>query len=159
MLISTHALAGALLGRALDRPGPALVMGVGSHLLLDRLPHWGQATGWPPREMSREMLRIAVVDGLTGLVLIAAVLGTVRPRSRLPVLAGIVGACAPDLDKPGRRYLGRSPWPEPFDRFHALLQVDVERPDLLPRDVAVAAAGAVATLGLLARDRSRSGDR
>ena len=159
MLITTHVLSGALLGRALGRPGPALVLGVGSHLLLDRLPHWGEAHGWPPRDMSREMFRVAVVDGLTGLALVAAVLGTVRPRSRLPVLAGIVGACAPDLDKPGLRYLGRSPWPERFDRFHALLQVDVERTDLLPRDVAGAAVGAVAVLGLLARDRVRSGGR
>jgi hypothetical protein len=91
------------------------------------------------------------VDGLTGLLLIALTARAAGPEHRAAVLLAIVGACAPDLDKPGRHWAGRSPWPAAFDRFHAMIQVDVERPELLRRDVAVVAAGAVLTLAALAR--------
>ena len=49
VLISTHVLSGALLGRTLRRPLPALLLGVGSHLRLDHLPHWGNGGGRPPQ--------------------------------------------------------------------------------------------------------------
>lgn len=149
MLISTHVLSGALLGRALGRPLPALVLGVGSHVVLDRVPHWGVATGWPPVDLDEETMRVAVTDGLVGLGLIALLLRVTPHRRRPEVLAGIVGACAPDLDKPGRRFVGRSPWPEWFDRRHASMQVAVEDPHRLPQDVAIAAVAAVATVRLL----------
>lgn len=151
MLISTHVLSGALLGRAVRRPVPALVLGAASHLLLDALPHWGHGTGWPPAPMDEQMFRVAAVDGLTGLALLALVARTAGPEHRLGVLAAVAGACAPDLDKPGRLWAGRSPWPEAFDRLHARIQVDVERPELLRRDVAVVAVGALLTLAVLAR--------
>jgi hypothetical protein len=152
VLITTHVLSGALLGRAVGRPLPALVLGTASHLALDRLPHWGRGQGWPPADLDDDEMRVAVVDGLVGLALIAVVLFVAAPRIRPAVLAGIVGACAPDLDKPARRWLGASPWPSRFDRMHAELQVDVESPGLLSQDVAIAATGATVTVGVLARD-------
>ncbi len=152
MLISTHVLSGALLGRAVGKPLPALLVGVAAHLGLDRLPHWGNANGWPPKDLDERTFRVAVVDGLVGLGLMALLVRVVPARHRPQVLAGIVGACAPDLDKPGRRFLGRSPWPQRFDELHARIQVDVESPDRLPQDVAVAAAGAAVTLAALAED-------
>ena len=152
MLISTHVLSGALLGRALGRPVPALVVGLGSHLLLDRLPHWGKGGGWPVEEMDDETFRVAVVDGLVGLTLIAVVLRVVPAARRPGVLAGIVGACLPDLDKPGRRFAGRSPWPERFDRLHAEMQVGAESPDRLAQDVAIAAVGTAVSVAVLRED-------
>jgi hypothetical protein len=149
VLISTHVASGALLGRAVGRPLPALLLGVASHLALDRLPHWGQGSGWPPQELDEQTFRVAVVDGLVGLALIALIARVVPGRHRAPVLAGIVGACAPDLDKPGRRFLGRSPWPERFDYVHATIQAGVESPDRLGQDVGVAAAGAAAAVAVL----------
>ncbi len=154
VLISTHVLSGALLGRALGRPAPALLTGIASHLVLDRLPHWGLGEGWPPPDMDDASYAIAVRDGLCGLALIAAALRVTAAEHRPQVLAGIVGACLPDLDKPGRRFLGRSPWPEWFDRFHVCLQVGVESPHLLRQDVLVSAAGAVVALAVLSRRSS-----
>ena len=151
VLISTHVASGALLGRALGRPVPALLLGAVSHLVLDRLPHWGAATGWPPPDLDGTTFRVAVVDGLAGLGLIAWLVRATPPSRRPEVLAGIVGACAPDLDKPGRHFLGRSPWPSAFDRFHALLQVRSEKPHRLPQDVVVAVALAAATTRVLRR--------
>lgn len=160
MLISTHVLSGALLGRALGRPAPALLTGIASHLVLDRLPHWGLGEGWPPPDMDDASYAIAVRDGLAarpvqrhrwGLALIAAALRVTAAEHRPQVLAGIVGACLPDLDKPGRRFLDRSPWPKWFDRLHVCLQVGVESPHLLRQDVLVSAAGAVVSLAVLSR--------
>jgi hypothetical protein len=156
VLISTHVLSGALLGRALGRPLPALLVGAVSHLALDRLPHWGRGGGWPARPMQGEDLRVAVVDGLCGLGLLALAVRATPAAARGPVLAGIVGACLPDLDKPGLLWFGRSPWPEAFDRFHADLQVDVESPGLLLHDVVLAGGAAPLALALL-RGRPRGG--
>ena len=149
MLISAHVLSGALVGRMVGRPAPALPAGIVSHLLLDRLPHWGHGSSWPVEPLDDETFRVAVVDGLVGLGLIAAVLRVVPPSRRPAVLAGIVGACLPDMDKPGRRFAGRSPWPERFDRLHASIQIGVESPDRLRKDVALIASGGVATFVLL----------
>ena len=149
VLISTHVASGALLGRAVGRPVPSLVLGVVSHLVLDRLPHWGAATGWPPPDLDDTTFRVAVVDGLVGLGLIAWLVRATPPNRRPEVLAGIVGACAPDLDKPGRHFVGRSPWPAAFDRFHALLQVRSEQPHRLPQDVAIGALLAAVTTRVL----------
>ena len=152
MLISTHVLSGAVLGRALGHPLPALVLGVGSHLALDSLPHWGRGLGYPPpAELDEETFRVARRDGLAGLALIAAVAAVVPAAQRPQVLAGIVGACLPDMDKPGRRWLGGSPWPQRFDRLHSELQRGVEQPHLLRQDVTIAAVAAVAVLALLRR--------
>ena len=153
MLISTHVVSGALVGRVVGRPLPAVLAGLASHLLLDGLPHWGEGGGWPVGDLDDETFRVAVVDGLVGLGLIAALLHAAPRRSRVQVAAGVLGACLPDMDKPGRRFAGRSPWPERFDRLHATIQVRSEKPHRLPQDVCIAAAGAVLALVVL-RDRA-----
>jgi len=83
--------------------------------------------------------------------LIGLVLSLTPSRRRPEVLAGIVGACLSDLDKPGRLFLGRSPWPERFDRLH--VRVQSESPDRLGMDIAIAVVGGAATLVLLAERR------
>jgi hypothetical protein len=116
MLVTNHVLSGAVIGAVAGRPVPAFVLGVASHFALDAAPHWGKFGD------DRRMLRVAVPDGLVGL----AVMGTmtaVAPRDRLAaVLAGMAGAALPDLDKPFRIFLGRSPFPRAVDRFHAAIQ-------------------------------------
>jgi hypothetical protein len=65
------------------------------------------------------------------------VLTASAPRgARLAVLAGMTGACLPDTDKVGRYFVGRSPWPTRFDRFHEKIQN--ESPEIFAREVAVA---------------------
>jgi hypothetical protein len=44
------------------------------------------------------------------------------PDRRAAVLAGMAGAAMPDLDKPGKLWFGRSPWPPAVDRFHMGIQ-------------------------------------
>lgn len=54
----------------------------------------------------------------------------------------MVGACLPDLDKPGTKFCGRSPFPAAVDRAHVRMQT--EMPHLV--DVEVGAAAVLAAL-------------
>jgi hypothetical protein len=142
MIISSHVGAGALVGMAIRRPGAALAAGFVSHLVMDALPHWG--TG--PNTES-EWLPIAKKDGVAGLAAMALLTASAPAAVRLGVLAGMTGACLPDTDKVGRFFVGRSPWPVRFDRFHEAIQNEARH--RLPREVATAAAlTAIGTLTL-----------
>jgi hypothetical protein len=129
VFITNHVLAGALIGHALP-PVPAVLAGFGSHLAMDNLPHYG--------ESGPLHLPTARKDGLLGLTGIAISAALARPDRRVAVLAGILGACLPDTDKLGEHFVGSSPWPVWFDRFHKWLQR--ESPDRLPIEVGAAAA-------------------
>ncbi len=121
MLVTNHVLSGAVVGATTRRPAHAFALGVATHFVLDWAPHWGKFGG------GRRMLRVAIPDGLIGL----AVMGTmaaVAPRERrTAVLAGMVGAALPDLDKPFTLFFGRSPFPPAVDRFHAAIQHEKSR--------------------------------
>jgi hypothetical protein len=116
MLVTNHVLSGAVIGGAVRRPVPAFVLGVASHFVLDATPHWGK---WRNRQ---HFMRVAVRDGLAGLAAIGAFTALAPPDLRLSVLAGMVGAALPDIEKPSRIWFGRSPFPRAVDRFHKLIQ-------------------------------------
>lgn len=121
MLVTNHVLSGALIGALAKRPAAAFASGVGSHFVLDSLPHWGK---WRDK---RAFLRVAVPDGLTGLATMAAVTALAPPDRRVAVVAGMAGAALPDIDKPWRLVFGRSPWPGAVDRFHSRIQREASR--------------------------------
>ena len=138
MFITNHALAGALIGRALGRPGPAFALGVASHVGMDMVRHYGREDmPWD------EFVEVARVDGLIGLGVCAAALAASPPRTRVAVAAGIAGACLIDLNKPGRHFLGRSPFPPALDRFHDRIQNEGDRGSLVEAAVALALAAAL----------------
>ena len=116
MLITNHVLCGAAIGAAVGRPAAALPLGVASHFVLDAIPHWG---GWMSEQ---HFLRVAVADGLTGLGAMAAAYALAPRGRRAAVLAGMVGAALPDLDKPSRVFFGFSPFPQRVDDFHGRIQ-------------------------------------
>jgi hypothetical protein len=144
MLVTNHVLSGALIGAAVRRPLPAAALGVASHFVLDTVPHWGKFGG------GRRMLRVAVPDGLTGLAVIGTFTAIAPREKRLSVLAGMLGAAFPDLDKPSRVFFGRSPFPRAWDRFHAGIQD--EAPGRFHYEVA---AGLILGAAALAVVRSR----
>lgn len=142
MLITNHVLSGAVVGASSPDALSAFGRGFVSHFVLDALPHFGVD--------DEHFMSVAVPDGLLGLTAIYAIART-TPRERLlPVLAGIAGACLPDLDKPARQFLGRSPFPAWFDRAHASIQPEASH--RLPVELAAAAAF-TAALGSLLRHR------
>lgn len=141
MLITNHVLSGALVGLLAPDVSTSFRRGFVSHFVLDAVPHFGVADA--------HLLRVAVPDGLVGLAAIGAV-ARVTPRRRLlPVLSGIAGACLPDLDKPGRQFFGRSPFPAWFDAAHAVIQPESTR--RFPVEVAAASAFTIALVVLLRR--------
>lgn len=140
VLVTNHVLSGALIGAVVRRPVPAFAIGVVSHFVLDAVPHWGQ---W---ENQRHFLSVAVPDGLAGLAAMG-VFAAIAPAGQRPaVVAGMAGAALPDIDKPSRLWFGRSPWPEPVNRFHSGIQR--EAPHRFRHELTV--MGAFALAGLLA---------
>ncbi|MGZ4591866.1 MAG: hypothetical protein ACXV3C_09950 [Actinomycetes bacterium] len=142
MLVTTHVLSGAVIGALAPDVETAFVRGFVSHFVLDVVPHWGCEP--------EDMLQVAVPDGLIGLAAIAAVGRAASPARRAAVLAGVFGACLPDVDKPSELFFGRSPFPSWFDRLHAAIQH--EREHRWRREVATAAGMAVLA-GLVLRVR------
>jgi hypothetical protein len=116
MFITNHVLAGALIGLAAPRrPARVAVVAVGSHFVLDSVPHWGI-------EDKAKFRKVAIVDGLVGLATMRAVMGAVPRGTRVAVFAGMLGAAFPDADKPTDMFFRRSPFPASVDRFHQRIQ-------------------------------------
>jgi hypothetical protein len=149
MLITNHVLSGAVIGALTDEPAVALPLGVASHFALDAAPHWGK---W---DSDAHFLRVAVADGLLGLAAMAGA-AAVTPRGRrASVLAGMVGAALPDLDKPARIFFGRSPFPRRWDDFHGRIQDEAPH-RFYSHELRGGAlfAGAFAVFTVLARNRT-----
>jgi hypothetical protein len=145
VFVTSHALAGASIGLLVRRPVPAFVAGVASHVAMDLFPHYGNpAIGWD------DFVKLARVDGTVGLGVIALVAVRAPGDRRMAALAGIAGASLMDMDKPGRHFLGRSPFPRAVDRFHRRIQNESPR-----RHWVEAAAAATLAAGLAALLRRR----
>jgi len=139
VFITNHALAGAAIGAVVRRPVPAFVTGVVSHVVMDLTLHFGEADmEWD------EFLKLARVDGIVGLGVTAAVAATAPPAMRRSALAGLAGACLIDLDKPGRHFFGRSPFPRIVDRFHHRIQNEAPQGGWVEAATAAALLAAVA---------------
>ena len=134
MLITNHVLAGALVGTLSPGPVSAFVAGVLSHFAMDRVPHWGGYN-------IHDVLHVAVVDGLVGATALALVARAAPLERRARIVAEMLGAAAPDTDKPWDVFVGGSPCPASFDRCHAAIQRESRR--RLPQEVLVATAGAL----------------
>jgi hypothetical protein len=152
MLVTNHVLSGAVIGAAVRRPLPAFALGVVSHFVLDSLPHWGE---W---ESDRHFFRVAVADGLTGLAAMGVVARAVsrtpapgRGKLAVSVVAGMVGAALPDLDKPAHIIFNHRLWPDAVNRFHSRIQD--EAPDRFVSHELVAAAGFAVSAAALIRWR------
>lgn len=147
MLVTNHVLSGAVIGAAVRRPGPAFVLGVASHFVLDSVPHWGGFGG--------SFLKVAVRDGLTGLAVMGVMTAVAPPERRAAVVAGMAGAAFPDLDKPSRLFFGRSFFPPAWDHVHRAVQHEAPRRAHCEAAFAVIfSAAAVALLRGRARDAS-----
>jgi hypothetical protein len=145
VLITNHVLAGALVGAASPGPVTAFLAGVVSHPVLDAVPHLGVDES--------HFLKVAVVDGLVGLATLTGIAARSPASRRTTVLAGMLGACFLDADKPSRQFFGRSPFPAAVDAWHARIQR--ESRDRLPQEVLVAVAGALLVRLVLTGSRSR----
>ena len=144
MIITNHVWTGAVIDRGHLDFESVIAAGVASHFALDRTPHWGDDSIF---------LQVAVPDGLVGLTAMGLLARATPPDRRARVLAGMLGACLPDADKPSNLFFGRSPFPAALDEWHVSIQR--EHTDRLPQEVVVAAVGLLAARWVLRHDRPR----
>jgi hypothetical protein len=156
MFVTNHVLSGAVVGQLLKRrPFTAFVVGVGSHLLLDSIPHWG--CDWDEPGGKDRFFRAAVRDGLLGATAMLIVTASVDKMSRKSTVAAMVGAVLLDLDKPISFATGRNPFPAMVQRVHSGIQS--ESPEGMPNEVrfglAFAAIDAVTAFSQRRRRRAK----
>jgi hypothetical protein len=147
MFVTNHVLSGVVVGRLLERhPVAAFVVGVGSHLALDMVPHWGCEAD---RALESELfLRYAKRDGLLGLATAACAIGAMHRRARPATVAAIAGAVLLDMDKPVLHFWGRVPFPSWVQRIHGAVQNESAQglPNEIVFGVSCAAVDAVIAL-------------
>ena len=142
MLITNHVVAGALIGSVAAGPASAFALGVASHVAMDALPHWGH----PDYDV---FIKVAVVDGLVGLTTLATLARAASPERRASVVAGMLGACLIDADKPSTLFFGRSPFPAWIDAAHKRIQNEAH--ERMPYEAIGGVLGAVAVRDFLRR--------
>ena len=126
MFVTNHVLSGVVIGLCLrERPVAAFAAGVGSHLLLDALPHWG--CDWNAPDANDRFLTAAIRDGLLGLATCCIATVAVDEEAWKSTLSAISGAVCLDLDKPSRVLLGWNPFPGPIQRLHNRVQNETAR--------------------------------
>jgi hypothetical protein len=141
MFVTSHVLAGALIGRVLaGHPAAAFAAGVVTHFAMDACPHYGDVS---KTLEDPEFIRMAKCDGCAGLAAMAVAAGLSPGPARRAVIAGMLGCAAVDSDKPFEYFFGWNPWPDWWSRFHK--RVQNQAPNRLPHELAV-----IAGLGLLA---------
>ena len=154
MFVTNHVLSGVIIGRFLKRrPVAAFVVGVGSHLALDMVPHWG--CDMRSAEGRQRFLRNAQRDGLLGLLVMACAAGAVDRRSRKATIAAMAGAALLDADKPMVFYFRRNPFPRVVRQIHARAQN--ESAQGMPNEILFGVSCAIADAVLVAN--ARRGDR
>jgi hypothetical protein len=144
VLITNHVVAGAVIGALVPHPAAAFGLGVVSHAAMDAWPHWGH----PDHSL---FLKVAVVDGLVGLTTMATLARAARTERRAAVVAGMLGACFPDADKPSLVFFGFSPFPTWVDDIHKRIQNEAH--ERMPYEAIGGLVGAFATRALLRRLR------
>jgi hypothetical protein len=121
VFVTNHVLSGVIVGRWLPkRPAAAFAVGVGSHLILDAIPHWGCDVG-TPLGLER-FLSAARKDGLLGVATMTIAALAVDTDVRTSTLAAMTGAVVLDLDKPLIHFLGVNPFPRWVNRIHSRVQ-------------------------------------
>jgi hypothetical protein len=121
VFVTNHVLSGVLIGQVLGgRPVTAFLVGVGSHLVLDSIPHWSCDKSILGAE--ERFLKAARRDGVLGLATMAAASVAVDRKTRPATVAAMAGAAFLDLDKPILHFVGVNPFPVRIQRLHSAVQ-------------------------------------
>ncbi len=107
MILIPHILVGAVIGAKIKHLGLIIVLGLLSHLILDKIPHWD----YPPKGMKRlaqernckELLIVAfmiIIDGLIGLGIVFLIIwqkDMLNLNDLQFILVGIFASILPDI--------------------------------------------------------------
>lgn len=154
MFVTNHVLSGVLIGRVMKRrPVAAFLVGVGSHLILDSLPHWGCEVGGPGDD--ERFLTVAKRDGVLGLTTLTTAALAVDRSTQVATVAAMTGAVLLDLDKPFEHFFSWNPFPASVRRFHS--RVQNETPNGMRNEIGFGFAFAIADVIISAITRRRVG--
>jgi len=145
MLISNHVLSGAVIGSLCQNAPEAFVAGLVSHFLLDSIPHWNAGA-------QEKYIAIAKTDGTFGLVAVATILAVTPKKRRRRVLAGMLGSCLPDIDKPSEYFFGKNPVPKKIQKIHG--QIQIEHNNLFFVEVCAAVVFSTIVVGTFYQEKS-----
>jgi hypothetical protein len=152
VFVTNHVLSGVIIGRTLERrPVAAFLVGVGSHLVLDSVPHW--SCDKTLADAPERFLEAAKKDGVLGLATMATITMVVDRRSRMATVAAMAGAVLLDLDKPFVHFAGINPFPKTVQRLHSWVQN--ESPQWMRNELIFGIASATADAIAIAGGRAR----
>ncbi len=92
-------------------------------------------------------LDMTLIDTTPGFV--ATLARAAGPERRAAVVAGMLGACLPDADKPSTLFFGRSPFPGWVDEIHRRIQNEAH--ERMPFEAIGGVVGSFAARALLRR--------
>lgn len=109
MVATTHAIVGASIAARIPNPYIAIPLAIGSHFILDLIPHWDQGINWRKKSARRRWLE-SIFDVLAGILLV-----TVLFASRVDPLylyGMMIAAQLPDWLETPYLFLGLkgAPW-------------------------------------------------
>lgn len=132
MFLTVHAVAGAAVGVLAGGPLVGFAASVLSHAILDIIPHGDEhlaptcaGPACTHREEVRFLLRLAIVDGVVMLGVLAWMLTPWRALPIPAVAAGIVGGVLPDVIQGLGNIFTRSAFFTGFKRLHDWVHVDL----------------------------------
>jgi hypothetical protein len=97
MLMTVHALTGALIGQKIANPIGAFFIALISHYLLDLIPHGDELIGqWIQRRQKKGFI-VLIVDFSLTLLFILFILLKAGPLQLAMILPGIIGSILPDV--------------------------------------------------------------
>jgi len=122
MFLTVHATLGALIGQYSDNIGLAFAAGFFSHFVLDIIPHGDEnLIAKEKSNLTRKdivsIIKIASMDGLVMMILLAIIFWRHITPLTLPVLAGVIGSIAPDFIN-GFYVITKFPWLKKYSDFH-----------------------------------------
>lgn len=98
MTLTTHAAAGILLSGITDQPVVAFLFGVGSHYILDVLPHGDEFLYWRHVKNRRDVFALLTAScDLFALTILLLLFLSRSTGLAPPMMLGIFGAILPDL--------------------------------------------------------------
>lgn len=137
MILATHAIVGAAVGRVLSNPWAAFLAGFSSHFILDAIPHWQYRLAsrrCAPDTMHEDMVRgkgflrdivLIGLDFFLGMTLSIVLFQNWSAISRLPmsVLFGALGGVSPDALQFMSWKIRKEPFTT-FQKFHDWVHAD-----------------------------------
>jgi len=107
MIITPHLLIGAAIGAKIKNIGWIIVLGLLSHLILDKIPHWDYGSKTMKRFAESKSYKILfifflklLIDGLTGLIIVIFIIWyrkMMKLEHLTPILIGMFFAILPDI--------------------------------------------------------------